>query len=157
MDGPLFHTDVHFGNQFTTSLINQGCSCYATVNPATVRRHKLPTLSIPPCIITGIFQGKRRMITQVAYGPMDVGGHQQDHVFAYVVPGQSESLILGQKWMEDQDVRISPHKGHLTIKSTGIRIQNNNLVERDNAHVQHAQVCSHIFISLVRRARKQPD
>src|SRR6266480_1844666 len=38
MDGPLFYTDVHFSNKFITSLINQGCSSYATVNPATMRR-----------------------------------------------------------------------------------------------------------------------
>ena len=75
MDGPLFYIDVHFSNQFTISLINQGYSYYIIVNPATIQCHKLPTLLIPPRIITGIFQGKPRMITQVAYGPLDVSGH----------------------------------------------------------------------------------
>ena len=155
MDGPLFHTDVRFGSQFTRSLFDNGCSCYATVSPAIVRRHKLPTITISPRPVSGLFQNKQQMITEVAYGPIDVGGHQQRCIFAYVIPGQSENLILGQKWMEDQDVRLSPRKGCLTIKSTGIRVWNDNL--RKNVNVKHAQVCSSVFIGLVRRARKQPD
>ena len=94
------------------------------------------------------------MITWVAYGPLDIGGHQQDHIFIYVVPGQSENLILGQKWMEDQDVRISPHKGHLTIKSTSIHIWNNNIMKENTINVQHTQVTSHIFTGLVRYAKE---
>jgi hypothetical protein len=97
MDGPLFYTYVRFGSQFINSLIDNGCSCYATVNPATVRRHKLPTFAIPPRPVSGLFQDKQQMITEVAYGPMDIGGHQQHCVYAYVVPGQSEGLILGQR------------------------------------------------------------
>src|SRR6266480_2122984 len=155
MDGPLFHTDVRFGSQFTRSLADTGCSCYATVSPATVRHHKLPTFMISPRRVSGLFQNKQQMITQVAYGPIDIGGHQQRCIFAYVVPNQSENLILGQKWMEDQDVVLSPRKGCLTIKSTGIRIWNDNL--RKNVNVKYVQVCSSVFIGLVRRARKQPD
>jgi hypothetical protein len=156
MDGPLFHTDVRFGSQFISSLIDNGCSCYATVSPAMVRRHKLPTLTISPRPVSGLFQGKRQTITQVAYGPMDIGGHQQHRVFAYVVPNQSENLILGQKWMEDQDVKLSPRKGYLTIKSTGIRIWNSNAKE-GKAKIEYAQVCSSVFVGLVHRARKRPD
>ena len=156
MDGPLFHTDVRFGNEFITSLIDQGCSSYATVNPATVRRHKLQTLPISPRSIIG-FLKEKQTITRVAYGPMDISGHQQDQVFAYVVPGQSENLILSKKWMEDQDVVLSARKGYLMIKSTGIRIQDNNLIKKNDVNAQSNQVSSSIFISLVRRAWKQPD
>ena len=154
MDGPLFHTNVRFGSQFIRCLVDQGCSCYATVSPATVRRLKLPTFSISPRPIGGVFQGQQRAITKVAYGPIDVGGHQQDRVFAYVIPDQSEDMILGQKWMEDQDVRLSPRKGCLTIKSTGIRIWNEHFV-KSKADIN--QICSSVFVSLVHRARKQPD
>jgi hypothetical protein len=157
MDGPLFYTDVRFGSQFINSLIDNGCSCYATVSPATVRRHKLPTFTISPRSVSGLFQDKQQMITQVAYGPMDIGGHQQHLVYAYVVPGQSESLILGQRWMEDQDVRLSPRKGCLTIKPTGIRIWNNDLSKKGNIDTKYTQVCSSVFVGLVQRARKQPD
>ena len=59
MDGPLFHTDVRFGSQFTRSLADTGCSCYATVSPAIVRRHKLPTLMITPRRVGGLFQNKQ--------------------------------------------------------------------------------------------------
>jgi hypothetical protein len=157
MDGPLFHTDVRFGSQFTVSLIDNGCSCYATVSPATVQRHKLPTFSILPRQITGFLHGEPQTITQVAYGPMDISGHQQDRVFAYVVPGQSDNLILGQKWMEDQDVILAPRKGYLTIKSTGVRVRNDDFVKKNNVNVQNTQVSSSVFVGLVRRARKQPD
>ena len=156
MDGPLFHTDVRFGNKFVTSLVDNGCSSYATVNPTTVRRHKLQTLPISPRSVTGFLEEKQT-ITQVAYGPMDIGGHQQDCVFAYIVPGQSEGLILGKKWMEDQDVVLSARKGYLTIKSTGIRIRDNNLMKKNDVNAQSNQVSSSIFTGLVRRARKQPD
>ena len=65
---------------------------------------------------------------------MDIGGHQQDRVFTYVVPGQSENLILSKKWMEDQDVVLSARKGYLTIKSTGIYIRDNNLMKKNNVN-----------------------
>src|SRR6266480_913324 len=156
MDGPLFHIDVRFSNKFVTSLINQGCSSYATVNPTTMRRHKLQTFPILPRSITGFLEEKQT-ITRVAYGLMDIGGHQQDQVFTYVVPGQSENLILGKKWMEDQDVVLSARKGYLTIKSTGIHIRDNNLMKKNDINAQSNQVPSSIFIGLVRRARKQPD
>ncbi len=76
MDGPLFHTDVRFSSQFTRSLTDTGCSCYATVSPATVRRHKLPTFMISPRRVSGLFQNKQQMITQVAYGLIDISGYQ---------------------------------------------------------------------------------
>ena len=85
---------------------------------------------------------------------MDISGHQQDRVFTYVIPGQSENLILGKKWMEDQDVVLSAWKGYLTIKSTGIHIRDNNLMKKNNVNAQSNQVPSSIFIGLVRRARK---
>jgi hypothetical protein len=97
------------------------------------------------------------MITEVAYGPMDIGGHQQDRIFAYVVPGQSDNLILGQKWMEDQDVELSPRNGYLTIKSTGVHIWNSNLSKRGNTNAQLTQVSSSIFIGLVHHAQKELD
>ena len=65
---------------------------------------------------------------------MDIGGHQQDRVFIYVVPGQSENLILGKKWMEDQDVVLSARKGYLTIKSTGIHIRDNNFIKKNDVN-----------------------
>jgi len=55
MDGPLFHTDVHFSSQFTHSLADTGCSCYATVILATVRHYKLPTFMISPYHVSGLF------------------------------------------------------------------------------------------------------
>ena len=52
---------------------------------------------------------------------------------------------------------LSIRKGYLTIKSTGIRIRDNNLMKKNNVNAQSNQVPSSIFIGLVRRARKQPD
>ena len=86
MDGPLFHTDVHFSRQFTHSLANTGCLYYTTVSPATVRHHKLPTFMISPRHVSGLFQNKQQTITQVTYGLIDISGHQQRHIFAYIIP-----------------------------------------------------------------------
>ena len=65
---------------------------------------------------------------------MDISGYQQDQVFIYVVPRQSENLILSKKWMEDQDVVLSARKGYLTIKSTSIHIRDNNLMKKNNVN-----------------------
>ena len=59
--------------------------------------------------------------------------------------------------MEDQDVVLSTRKGYLTIKSTGIHIQDNNFIKKNNVNAQSNQVSSSIFIGLVHRARKQPN
>jgi len=65
-------------------------------------------------------------------------------------------MILEQKWMEDQDMRLSPCKGCLTIKSTGICIWNDSLVKQ-KGKVDISQICSSVFINLVCHAWKQPD
>ncbi len=56
--------------------------------------------------------------------------------------------------MEDQDIVLSARKGYLTIKSTGIHIQDNNFIKKNDVNAQSNQVSSSIFIGLVHRARK---
>jgi len=46
--------------------------------------------------VTGL---SNQMITRVAWYPIDLDGFQ-DHVLAYVVPGQIELLILSVTWLK---------------------------------------------------------
>ena len=46
---------------------------------------------------------------------MDVHGHIQKDVYAYIIPGQIDQMILGNTWLIDVDGRYSARKGCLDI------------------------------------------
>jgi hypothetical protein len=54
-------------------------------------------------------------ITHVTYFDLDVHGHQQGRVFAYIIGPQEDSMILGDPWLYDVRGRYLARKGYLDI------------------------------------------
>jgi len=84
MDGDSFLVHIRINNTFTHALIDNGCTSSANL----------------------------REISSVTYGATDVHGHQQERIYLYVIPGQTEDVILGNEWMKDVDARYSSKAGY---------------------------------------------
>jgi RNase H-like domain found in reverse transcriptase/Reverse transcriptase (RNA-dependent DNA polymerase)/Integrase zinc binding domain len=102
------------GIQFAKSLVDNGCLCYATVSESTAKSFDLPRIRIPTRTLDGVVEHQGR-ITHITYFDMDVHGHRQHRVYAYVIPKQTDEMILGNTWLKDVDGRYSARKGYLDI------------------------------------------
>jgi predicted aspartyl protease len=97
------------------TLIDNGAQSYASIQEKVAREAKLKLLDISPRQAMGWLSGPATLITQVAQFEMDVGGLGHKTVFAYVVPDQSEDLILGRAWLKDQGATINEKKDCVTF------------------------------------------
>lgn len=124
MDSEPFLVDIRInGTDFTRAMIDNGCLCYATISNQLATNLKLPRIAIPPRILDGVIAGQGQ-ITHITYAAVDIHGHQQARVFFYIIPGQTEDIILGDPWLKDVDGHYSAKKGLLLIQSSGIECWN---------------------------------
>jgi hypothetical protein len=54
-------------------------------------------------------------ITHVTYFNIDIHGHQQENVFAYIIENQMDEMILGDPWVIDVNGTYSARKGYMDI------------------------------------------
>ncbi|KAM4062173.1 reverse transcriptase (RNA-dependent DNA polymerase) [Hirsutella rhossiliensis] len=106
MDGEPFIADVRVnGTDFVPSLVDYGCLCYGAVSKRTFHSLQLPHIRVQPRILEN------------AAGD----GKEQHRVFMYVIDDLNWDMILGKRWMEDQDVHIHAKEGYLEIGSNGVQ------------------------------------
>ena len=119
MDGKPFLVDVRLnGDWFTQATVDNGCQSYATISESLVEQHELPRITINPRILDGVLADIGQ-ITEITYASVDIHGHKQKRIFFYVIPGQTDPILLGDPWMQDVDACYSAKKGCLKIRSTG--------------------------------------
>ncbi|KAF4886621.1 Transposon Tf2-6 polyprotein [Colletotrichum fructicola] len=107
---------------FTRALYDDGCHCYMSISLKLARKLRLPTIDITPRDLLQVSHVQKRAITQVAYFDIDIDGHKQQRVFAYVIPDQTEDVILGIPWARQQDVQVRPRYNELYVGTTGTYI-----------------------------------
>src|ERR1700756_1020606 len=83
----------------THAFIDSGCLCYMTVLLKFANKASLQCISITCQRLQQVAGIQDPAITEVAYGNLDIDRHQQDRVFAYVIPNQSEDIMLGLPWI----------------------------------------------------------
>ncbi|KAM4057568.1 reverse transcriptase (RNA-dependent DNA polymerase) [Hirsutella rhossiliensis] len=124
MDGEPFIADVRVnGTDFVPSLVDYGCLCYGAVSKRTFHSLQLPHIRVQPRILENAAgDGKEVKIDKITYVSIDLDGHQQHRVFMYVIDDLNWDMILGKRWMEDQDVHIHAKEGYLEIGSNGVQL-----------------------------------
>jgi len=121
---------------------------------------KLPTLSISPRSIGGVFEEGTRAVTEVAKFSIDIGGHVTHKAFAYVLPGQHEDILLGRPWLQNEMAVIDESAKHLTFKLSGVRIYDTETNDTYNAAAKTlrvAQLSGAHYTAMARRARRKPQ
>ena len=118
MECPLFHTTA-FLNDYApaTALIDNGSMAYAIINEKFAQRLKLPFLKMTPRQLRGVQESEDggTVITNVTAFSLDIGAHKSEKVFAYVVPQQSEELILGRPWIRHQGAYMDEKTSRLVF------------------------------------------
>ncbi|KAL5604648.1 uncharacterized protein BROUX77_004834 [Berkeleyomyces rouxiae] len=100
----------------TSAFVDSGCLCLATVSPRTATRAHAAILPICPRPIAQVVDDRNPpVIDQVAVFDLGLGG-LDEKLYAYIVPGQSEDLILGQGWIAKHDASLRPAQNEVFIR-----------------------------------------
>ncbi|XP_044717451.1 uncharacterized protein HRG_08959 [Hirsutella rhossiliensis] len=122
-----YHVRVN-GTDFVPSLVDYGCLCYGAVSKRTFHSLQLPHIRVQPRILENAAgDGKEVKIDKITYVSIDLDGHQQHRVFMYVIDDLNWDMILGKRWMEDQDVHIHAKEGYLEIGSNGVKYETDDV------------------------------
>ena len=101
--------------KFAKALIDNGCTSFATVNGLLAKSLNLPRIRLnTPRRLDGVVRNQG-WITHATYFNMDIHGHEQPRVFAYIVESQEDEMILGDAWMKHVNGHYSARKGYLDI------------------------------------------
>ena len=153
MESSQFHADVIVNDvYYQTSLIDNGNSCYATINTKLAKRCHIPLIPIPPRQIEGIFDGPCENIEHVARFSIDVGGHRNSPIFAYVVPNQKEDLILCRPWLQQNLAVLDEGNGTLTFAMTSVVVHDTTTAATHN--YDHCCIGASAFAASYRRTRE---
>ncbi|KJZ68122.1 hypothetical protein HIM_12487 [Hirsutella minnesotensis 3608] len=146
---------VNFGinrEYFTTAFVDCGCLCYGTISERLARKLRLPRIPIKPRALEQVNTFSPAAIRAVTYFDFDIDGYQKKRAFFYVVRDQTDPVILGKKWLNQEDVtlRLSENLLHIGTYDHWVKGRDPKEKERCNIRGQAAFV----FAGMVRRARK---
>ncbi|KAI0997510.1 hypothetical protein K3495_g10679 [Podosphaera aphanis] len=96
-------------------MVDTGCLCFAVIDDALVRKHKLLIKEIRPKFLKLADSSNTTKITRVAKFHMDINGHRE-LIWSYIMPNLAYPIILGKPWMEKQRVIYSAGDKLLIIK-----------------------------------------
>ena len=121
MNGETFRIDTVIDRQkLIPALIDNGSEAYASVNDNLVRRLGLPRIQIPKRPLEGGAATHNGSISEVTYFSIDIEGHTQERIYAYIIPDQREKLILGMPWIRAEAAMYDPRLDELYIHSSGV-------------------------------------
>ena len=156
MDGDGFYINFRFNRtHYTQALVNYRCLLYMTISKRLADRLQLPRIKITPRNLQQVNYTAKGVITQVGYANIDIDGHKQKTVYFYIIPGQSDDVILGLPWMDEQDVKLRISKQRMTIRKSGIIVWQRKEGEKKRTLLTEQTVS--VFSTFVRRARKDKD
>ena len=91
----MFYTEILINDiHFAKTLIDSDYSNYALISNKFAKRIRVETLLIKPRPVEGILDGMDGKIREIAKIDLDIEGYRMRRVFAYVLPRQTEDLIL---------------------------------------------------------------
>lgn len=111
------YIDITLNNTMSSSaFVDSGCLCLATVSMRTATRCKASILPINPRPIAQVVDDPNPpVIDRLAAFSVGFGGYDET-VYAYIVPGQTEDLILGQRWLTNHDASLRPAQGEVIMR-----------------------------------------
>ncbi|KAM4064779.1 Pol [Hirsutella rhossiliensis] len=136
---------VNFGinrEYFTTAFVDCGCLCYGTISERLARKLHLPRIPIKPRALEQVNTFSPEAICAVTYFDFDIDGYQKKRAFFYVVRDQTDPVILGKKWLNQEDVtlRLSQNLLHIGTHDHWVKGRDPKEEERCNIRGQAAFV-----------------
>ncbi|KAM4060860.1 retrovirus polyprotein [Hirsutella rhossiliensis] len=136
---------VNFGinrEYFITAFVDCGCLCYGTISERLARKLHLPRIPIKPRTLEQVNTFSPEAICAVTYFDFDIDGYQKKRAFFYVVRDQTDPVILGKKWLNQEDVtlRLSQNLLHIGTHDHWVKGRDPKEEERCNIRGQAAFV-----------------
>jgi hypothetical protein len=101
MDVEPFYVNTGLNTfHYTKALIDSGCFCFASISQYLCNKLRLPPISIAPRQLEGFTSATVGQITEVTYADIDIDGYKRRKVFFYVIPHQTDDIILGKPLVE---------------------------------------------------------
>ena len=114
MNGETFQVDTVIDRQkLILALIDNSSAAYDDL----VQRLALPRIQIPKRPREGVAATHNGSIS---YFSIDIEGHTEERIYAYIIPDHREKLILGTPWPRAEAAVCDPQSDELHIHSSGV-------------------------------------
>ena len=106
------------------ALVDNGCLCSGIIDDALAKSLQLPRIAVTPRPIetaenSTIDKPTVEYITRIS---LDLDGYVTTNLRLYILPHSTHPMILGKKWLEDQDVLIHAKEQRLDLRKSGGRV-----------------------------------
>ena len=101
---------------FTSAFVDSGCLCLSTISLRTALRCKATILPVTPRPVAQVVNDPNPpIISRLASFNIGFGGYDET-IWSYIVPDQTEDLILGQRWLIDHDASPRPAQKQVILR-----------------------------------------
>ena len=106
------------------ALVDNGCLCSGIIDDKLAERLQLPRIPISPRTLQTAEKSteNKPVVNYITHIALDLDGYLTPKLWLYVVPYSTHQLILGKKWLEDQDGVIHSKDQLLELRKGGILI-----------------------------------
>ena len=103
------------------ALVDNGCLCSGIIDDNIAEKMKLPRIPILPRRLqtAELLTENKPEVNSITHITLDLDGHVTPKLWLYVVPNSTHELILGKKWLEDQDAVIHSKDQKLELRKGG--------------------------------------
>lgn len=103
------------------ALVDNGCLCSGIIDDNIAEKLQLPRIPILPRKLqtAELLTENKPEVNSITYITLDLDGHVTPKLWLYIVPNSTHELILGKKWLEDQDAVIHSKDQKLELRKGG--------------------------------------
>lgn len=103
------------------ALVDNGCLCYGIIDEALTTKLNLPRIPISPRLLETAenLTKNKPIITAITFVSLDLDGYLSRKLWLYIVPQSSHPMILGKKWLEEQDALVHSKEQRLELRKYG--------------------------------------
>lgn len=109
------------GATMVQALVDNGCLCSGIIDDELTSKLMLPRFSISPRTLETAeeLSNNKPVIYNITHLSLDLDGYVTPKLWLYVVPKSTHKMILGKKWLEDQDAVIHTIEQRLDLRRHG--------------------------------------
>ena len=103
------------------ALVDNGCLCSGIISDETTNQLSLPRFPIHPRLLRTAEDStlNKPIVQSITHISLDLDGHLTPKLWLYLVPHSTHQLILGKKWLEDQDAVLHAKEQRLELRKKG--------------------------------------
>lgn len=136
------------------ALVDNGCLCSGIIDDDVINMLQLPRYSISPRKLqtAELSTEKKTEVNSITYIHLDLDGYVTPKLWLYVVPNSAHKLILGKKWLEDQDAIIHSKEQKLELRKGGKFIYSAKVWRQKLRKVANPKVTSaSVMVSMIKQ------